>query len=45
MTAYADAGADKVQSVLQGGAAVEVEGVVADGVPMARIVRPCRCRR
>jgi methyl-accepting chemotaxis protein len=39
MTAYADAGADKVTAVLRGGEAVQIEGVVADGVPMARIVR------
>jgi methyl-accepting chemotaxis protein len=39
MTAYADAGADKVTAVLQGGEAAQIEGVVADGVPMARIVR------
>ena len=40
MAAYADPGADQVQTVLAGGEAVEVKGVVADGVPMARIVRP-----
>jgi methyl-accepting chemotaxis protein len=39
MTAYADAGADKVAEVLQGGAPAQIEGVIADGVPMARIVR------
>jgi methyl-accepting chemotaxis protein len=44
MQPYADAGADQVPSVLAGGAAVEVKGVVADGVPMARIIRPCRFR-
>jgi methyl-accepting chemotaxis protein len=40
MQPYADAGADQVPGVLAGGEAVEVKGVIADGVPMARIIRP-----
>ncbi|WP_454717120.1 methyl-accepting chemotaxis protein [Caulobacter segnis] len=38
--AYSDVGADEVKAVLAGGAAVEIKGVVEDGVPMARIIRP-----
>ena len=40
MKAYDDAGADQLQGVLAGGAAVEIKGVVDNGVPMARIIRP-----
>jgi methyl-accepting chemotaxis protein len=40
MQPYADAGADQVPGVLAGGAAIEVKGVIQDGVPMARIIRP-----
>ncbi|MET3664836.1 methyl-accepting chemotaxis protein [Caulobacter sp. 1776] len=40
MQAYGDVGAGELQSVLAGGASVEVKGVVANGVPMARIIRP-----
>jgi methyl-accepting chemotaxis protein len=38
---YSDAGADQLRSVLAGGAAVEVKGIVVDGRrPWPRIIRP-----
>jgi len=40
MQPYADPGADQVASVLAGGQAVEIKGVVAGDVPMVRVVRP-----
>ncbi len=40
MKPYVDVGADQLQGVLAGGEAVEVQGVVDNGVPMARIIRP-----
>ena len=40
MTAYADAGADKVTAVLAGEASAKIEGVMAGDVAMERIVRP-----